>query len=54
MRRKVKIETLMKELKAVFLEKNEFGNQVESRLADCKNWRFQFQDLNAASGLIVF
>ena len=37
------IETLKKELKAVFLEKNDFENRVESGLSDCKKfWRFQF------------
>ena len=53
--RKLKIQTLKEELMAVFLEKNEFENRVESRLSDCKNfWRFQFQDFNAGSKLIVF
>ena len=53
--RELKIEILKKKLKAAFLKKNEFENQAESRLSDYNNfWRFQFQDFNAGSGLIVF
>ena len=39
--RKLKIETLKKELKSVFLQRNELENQDESRLSDYENfWRF--------------
>ena len=52
--KKIKIETLKEELKAVFMKKNEFENRVQSRLSDYKNfWRLQFQDFNARSGLKV-
>ena len=53
--RKLKTEILKKELKAVFLEKNEFENLIESSLSECKNiWQFKFQIVNAGSGLREF
>ena len=49
------IETLKKDLRAVFLENNYFQSQVESKLSNYKNfWQFQLQDFKAGSGLIVF
>ena len=53
--KKIKIETLKKERKAVFLEKNETEKRVESRLSDYKKfWRFPFQHFKAVSEWIVF
>ena len=48
------MDTLEKELKAVFLKKNDSENRVKSRLLDYKKiLRFFFHDFNAWSGLIV-
>ena len=53
--RKLKFDTVKKELTAVFLEKKEFEPRDEFKLSEYKKFcRIQFHKFNAGSELIVF
>ena len=52
--RKLKVETLSKELKAVLLKKNVFEARLGSSLSILKDFcRLDFKDFNAGLGLII-